>query len=568
MVFVCIKILFSEMDAAATVIADRTSCFEEKEGLPVEAFAKVQEIFNHVDWLNPKADVALDVLQNMSDSASAQHVDTGSLLHEKNPKIPLGKKNEEKRLDSSNLEIKFMSATKQSVDNDSKKGDEPVKIGATPQLPGCQKVPIASISTSESSKYEKTSAKLDLKPQVDGLSLTGSMDTSSVPLSPRTPPLQPSLISNSKRAHDTPLLMQPPPHNLSPLEPGYPVTGENEDPSEDRSQSSIFSSTSGTPLSSTFPNKLPSDGASHPSALPITSTQSPATPTTPLKEILHVKTRPASSTSQLTMPPTPPTPAPPAPLSPPTPPQKENKMVRATPLPPPPPQKEQSLVRVVPPPPPPPPPKEESHGQFGPPSSPTLPLKEEPHVRPGSPPCPPPPLKEELPVRARPPLPPPLPCPSGKAVDPTIAQAPPPPPPPPAATLSSKHPNTSLQNSSPVPVAPNAPPPPVPFGKGDLKSGNDVPGSLSGGGDGNSMSSSMGSQRSLSRTLNFKNQNKKLKPLHWLKISRAVQGSLWAEAQKSGEASKYVCLAMIIHFLWLMVIVLFSCFTRPLLLLS
>ncbi|KAA8535343.1 hypothetical protein F0562_030346 [Nyssa sinensis] len=33
-------------------------------------------------------------------------------------------------------------------------------------------------------------------------------------------------------------------------------------------------------------------------------------------------------------------------------------------------------------------------------------------------------------------------------------------------------------------------------------------------------------------------QSKKLKPLHWLKLNRAVQGSLWAEAQKLGEASK------------------------------
>ncbi|XP_031131226.1 formin-like protein 17 [Ipomoea triloba] len=31
-------------------------------------------------------------------------------------------------------------------------------------------------------------------------------------------------------------------------------------------------------------------------------------------------------------------------------------------------------------------------------------------------------------------------------------------------------------------------------------------------------------------------QTKKLKPLHWLKISRAVQGSLWAETQKSETA--------------------------------
>ncbi|GJZ06438.1 formin-like protein 13 isoform X1 [Tanacetum coccineum] len=33
-------------------------------------------------------------------------------------------------------------------------------------------------------------------------------------------------------------------------------------------------------------------------------------------------------------------------------------------------------------------------------------------------------------------------------------------------------------------------------------------------------------------------QSNKLKALHWLKLTRAVSGSLWAEAQKSGEASK------------------------------
>lgn len=31
-----------------------------------------------------------------------------------------------------------------------------------------------------------------------------------------------------------------------------------------------------------------------------------------------------------------------------------------------------------------------------------------------------------------------------------------------------------------------------------------------------------------------------LKPYHWLKLTRAIQGSLWADAQKPEEASKYV----------------------------
>lgn len=30
-----------------------------------------------------------------------------------------------------------------------------------------------------------------------------------------------------------------------------------------------------------------------------------------------------------------------------------------------------------------------------------------------------------------------------------------------------------------------------------------------------------------------------LKPLHWVKVTRAMQGSLWAESQKQDEAIKY-----------------------------
>lgn len=38
--------------------------------------------------------------------------------------------------------------------------------------------------------------------------------------------------------------------------------------------------------------------------------------------------------------------------------------------------------------------------------------------------------------------------------------------------------------------------------------------------------------------VNSKNTAKKLKPYHWLKLTRAVNGSLWAETQMSSEASK------------------------------
>ncbi|XP_078170852.1 formin-like protein 6 isoform X1 [Carex rostrata] len=46
------EVLFSEMDTASNVITTEASSLVEKEGLPMEAFAKVQEFFNDIDWLD------------------------------------------------------------------------------------------------------------------------------------------------------------------------------------------------------------------------------------------------------------------------------------------------------------------------------------------------------------------------------------------------------------------------------------------------------------------------------------------------------------------------------------
>lgn len=89
------KVLFSEMDAGTSLISIDFPGIEEKGGLPVEAFARVQEIFSNVDWLDPKTDVALNVLQQISasnvlqgklDSASPITTETGSLFLESTPK--------------------------------------------------------------------------------------------------------------------------------------------------------------------------------------------------------------------------------------------------------------------------------------------------------------------------------------------------------------------------------------------------------------------------------------------------------------------------------------------------
>ncbi|KAG6608300.1 Formin-like protein 18, partial [Cucurbita argyrosperma subsp. sororia] len=62
------EVLFSEMDANASRISIELPNIEEKEGLPIEAFARVQEIFSNVEWLSPKAEAALTALQKMTAS--------------------------------------------------------------------------------------------------------------------------------------------------------------------------------------------------------------------------------------------------------------------------------------------------------------------------------------------------------------------------------------------------------------------------------------------------------------------------------------------------------------------
>ncbi|KAK7411582.1 hypothetical protein VNO78_03017 [Psophocarpus tetragonolobus] len=342
------------------------------------------------------------------------------------------------------------------------------------------------------------------------------------------------------------------PHHHSPFKSRYHIE-QTKSQLQDRSQSWSFSSTIGTPISSTFQNKSPDDSSSCPPNPAISSNQPPSP-----KKILPVNTELDSSPSQSQ-----------SPLSPPTPPLKVREPIRARPLaspptPPTPPLKEHEPIRArspaSPPTPPTPPLKDEpirARPPASPPTPPTPPLKNEPiRARPlASPPTPPtPPRKEHEPIRVRPPPPPPTPppkderhiicqappppppppCPFARAASSTIE--PPPPPPPPALINSSDYSNSSSHKSQTVPAAP---PPPTSSANGGIQPGIGFPRSLSVGAHGRNVSSAnIGSNGRILSHSNTMNHTKKLKPLHWLKLPRAVHGSLWEETQKSGEASK------------------------------
>ncbi|CAO2822513.1 unnamed protein product [Amaranthus hypochondriacus] len=75
-----IEVLFSDMEAVTSTVTSKSLCFEEKEGLPVEAFAKIQEFFSRVDWLESKTDASQSMIKEVSVSHnSPKHFEFAAL---------------------------------------------------------------------------------------------------------------------------------------------------------------------------------------------------------------------------------------------------------------------------------------------------------------------------------------------------------------------------------------------------------------------------------------------------------------------------------------------------------
>eukprot|EP00268_Persea_americana_P041877 TRINITY_DN4183_c1_g2_i4.p1 TRINITY_DN4183_c1_g2~~TRINITY_DN4183_c1_g2_i4.p1 ORF type:complete len:680 (-),score=187.41 TRINITY_DN4183_c1_g2_i4:467-2320(-) len=213
--------------------------------------------------------------------------------------------------------------------------------------------------------------------------------------------------------------------------------------------------------------------------------------------------------------------------------------------PPPPPPPPAIVGRGSHPPPPPPPPRIAGKGLLQVPSPPTL----------GNGPPPPPSLPSTS--GRGPPPPPPPPMASRVGIMPTtktVNAGPPPPPPPPlssnrgappvplAPPLGSNHKGPPPPPPPQSPKPPGSVPPPPPFHggtRGASQSGPPPPPGLRafgaptppptiGRGRGSTI---LHSGRGLGATASGP-KKASLKPLHWVKVTRAVQGSLWADSQK------------------------------------
>ncbi|PPR85653.1 hypothetical protein GOBAR_AA35047 [Gossypium barbadense] len=179
------------------------------------------------------------------------------------------------------------------------------------------------------------------------------------------------------------------------------------------------------------------------------------------------------------------------------------RLARPGSIPPPPPP-----PKAPPVPPPPPPPKAPPA-----PPPPKAPPAPPPPKAPAAPPPPPPPKGSTVPPPPPPPkgpaVPPPPPPPKGPAV-------PPPPPAPKAPAVPPPPPGARLPGAK---VSSVPPPPPA-------SSGREKALGQTGHGRG--------------RGIGVSNTPKKnsLKPLHWVKVTRAMQGSLWADSQKQDNQSR------------------------------
>ncbi|XP_009803611.1 formin-like protein 18 [Nicotiana sylvestris] len=183
------EVLFSEMDTAASVLPVDLSCFEEKDGLPVEAFAKVQEIFNSVDWVSPKGAAARNVLQQITtsglvqdklESTPPQCTDTGMLLDQATLEKP-GERKGHAPLDNNAKGSSLFMLEQQLVSS--------IKSSSNVDQSDQQKAESQFVGTRSEMKVSKLQPSIPLsKPSPADLSTESSASSESSQPSPRVLP--------------------------------------------------------------------------------------------------------------------------------------------------------------------------------------------------------------------------------------------------------------------------------------------------------------------------------------------------------------------------------------------
>ncbi|OIT30392.1 formin-like protein 14 [Nicotiana attenuata] len=531
---------------------------EEKGGLPIEAFSRVQELFSGADWVDTGDDAALwlfkqlSVLNDMKDLSILQSRMSGY-------SSPFDSEEENNAssiadsldfLDSekaSNLtyanttDINFLDEQDSASDetSDLKISEDQVKLSMSDigpvQSPSENNSQLDAAIAPEHSKEvrdcdTRTSSSSPLPSPTS--SPVHVISSTKVPESSAPSPLPSVFGSPSKEVSLPPPPPPPPPPIFGgpssvPRPPPFPAlaSSKRSPPPPPPPPPSIGGNRGPSPprehTSSTSPDSFAREPSPPP---PLPNKSFLGTPAPP-----HPPPVPTFSTARSPPPPPPPPPPPRRPsncnLSPPPPPPPfvSSKFPPLSPPPPPPlppPSVSFRSTPLAPPPPPPPPPPSSSTSNRSTP------------LAPPPPPPPPPPPNRSTPLAPPPPPPPPT----------SNSKRPPAPPPPP---LGVPRQGSTPPAPPPAPKAPNAPPPPrrgltptpppPPGGKGHNVP--PPPPSSTGRVRASLGSNALGKGRGAGGT-SIPPKKASLKPLHWSKVTRAMQGSLWADTQNKENTSR------------------------------
>ncbi|CAK7355955.1 unnamed protein product, partial [Dovyalis caffra] len=526
------EVLFGEVESISPPKAPTTILNgEEKGGLPIEAFSRVQELFSGAEWVDNRDDAALWLLKQLSVISDAREFSRmqSQVNSYASPIDSEDENNASSTADSSDEAFDYISKS-------------PAEAMKPLMANTADSVPLSV----ESNDPQDLDLATDPPPQVSGkvvpsslhqqLSVAGA-GTPPSPCPPQppppppfahTPPPPPPLpsISSQHPLAIPPPPCPPPPPNFLNNDSSLPPPTHNRilppSPPPPPPPPNFSTKDSSTPPPPTSrgpppppPPPPPNFSTKDSSTLPPPTSRGPPPPPPPPPppnfSIKDSSTPPPISRGPPPPPPPPPSRLPVPPPPPPLPPrsvsttnnlQTSQQQPPPPPPPPPPPLAPSSLISRatassiggVPPPPPPPPP----------------PLGHNPSNAPRPPP-PPPPFGHNPTNAPRPPPPPP----SGPTRPRSVAPPPPPAPKPPAAP--SPPPGcATAPGPSPEAKGSNVPPPPPPSaGRGKASLGR--------------VRSAGGAGSALKKT--------SLKPLHWVKVTRAMQGSLWADSQKQENQS-------------------------------
>ncbi|KAL4313789.1 hypothetical protein AHAS_Ahas15G0020200 [Arachis hypogaea] len=543
------EVLFGEVENVSPQRAPTTMLNgEEKGGLPIEAFSRVQELFSGVDWVDSGDAAAVWLLKQLT---VLNDVKEFSRLQGKGSWYSSPADSDEENNESSTAD-----SSDEAFDVPRLSSDTPKLL--TPDIPDSIHL---AFENHGGNHENRDSATPDQSLTDNGPSIchvpSNEYSPCSSPSSPLSVPATQPLVPTPAQAPHPP----PPPPPMSSEHD--PVTSAPPPPPPPPPTPPVLARTGSAPPPPPPPPPIPARTGSAPPPPtppppPISARTGSALPTPPPPPPIPARTGSA---------PPPPPPPPPLPAKtgsappPPPPPPPLPARVGSAPPPQPPPPPAPIRTGSSPSPPPPPPPLPTRTGSAPPPPPPLPPVRA--ITAPPAPPPPPPSAPTPRRAGSTPPAPPPPPPPPGRAsstpppapppppgpVRTSLTSAPPPPPPPPPGSVRKgpgpppPPPPPGVRTVSAPPAAPkppNAPPPPI------GRSGTPVPPPPPAGrassvppppGKGSLAPASLGRGRGTGATVNAPKKTM-LKPLHWVKVARAAQGSLWADSQKQDNESR------------------------------